>query len=209
MQTKNQIAELVRLVSAVRDVQDRHRRLFRQPAQKLDHAVARFLVERAERLIHQQDWRPIRQRPAQRDALHLAAAQADGAAFEQMRQAQPIGQLLDALLDGGRRLMTDAQREAEVVAHRHGAKKGAVLRHKADVALRRGPMRHLMVVELNTARDDEPQAGDRFEDGRLAGAGLAHQKGIAIFRYVKRDIRELKRALSQAEIIDVNHCNSP
>ena len=99
VQTENEIAELFRLLPAVRDVKDGHIRLLRQALQQFDHAFARFLIERAERLIHQQDLRMNCQGPAKRDALRLAAGQSDGAAMQQVRNLKPVSQLIDALLN--------------------------------------------------------------------------------------------------------------
>ena len=56
---------------------------------------ASLLVEGAERLVHQQHRRGERQRPAQRDALRLAAAEADGSAMQQMPEVQPAREVVD------------------------------------------------------------------------------------------------------------------
>jgi hypothetical protein len=46
VQPQNQIAQLIRLVPAMRDVQDRDADFLRQAFEQLNHAIARLLIER-------------------------------------------------------------------------------------------------------------------------------------------------------------------
>ena len=69
------LAEERRLVDRVGDEQDGRAGLLPDAAQLLVQPVARDLVERAERLVHQQEPRPAEQRARDRDALAHAAGE--------------------------------------------------------------------------------------------------------------------------------------
>ena len=69
-----------------------------QLAQFVHHQVAEFGVERAERLVHQEAFRPPHDGAAERHALAVAAGQARHRAVEQMVDAQQLRRLLDARL---------------------------------------------------------------------------------------------------------------
>ncbi len=66
-------------VGVVRDEQDRHPVLAAQPLEQRDDLLARLGVERARRLVGEQQARPVRERTRDRDALALAARRASPA----------------------------------------------------------------------------------------------------------------------------------
>ena len=68
-----------------------------QLAQLAHHEVAELRVERAERLVHQEDLRPAHDGAAERDALAVAAGKAGDRAVEDVVDAQKPRRLLDAL----------------------------------------------------------------------------------------------------------------
>ena len=65
------------------------------------HVVAELGVEVGERLVEKQDARPLDERAAERDALLLAAARRAGLRFSTWRDAQQLGDLVDAPVDLG------------------------------------------------------------------------------------------------------------
>ena len=74
-----------------------------QLAQLMDHQVAELGVERAERLVHQEAFRPPHDGAAERHALAVAAGKARDRFVEQMVDAQELCRLLDPAADLGRR----------------------------------------------------------------------------------------------------------
>ena len=87
---KTMVAKARGFDRVVRHVQDRHAGLPMDVSQHFEQAGVGLGVERAERLVEQQDARAMAQRPAQGDALRLAAAQAARLAVEQLRDAEQL-----------------------------------------------------------------------------------------------------------------------
>ena len=81
------VGERHRLDLVVGDVDRGRAVLDVQPLQFGAHVLAQLGVERADRLVHQQRLRPAHQRPADRDALHVAARQRRRPSVEQMLDA--------------------------------------------------------------------------------------------------------------------------
>ena len=79
------------------------------PLQLEVHALARQRIERAERLVHQQDLRIARQRPADAGALLHAAGQLVGISVAEFAKPGHRKQPVDAIV--GRRV-TDRRRAA-------------------------------------------------------------------------------------------------
>ncbi len=78
-----------RLGLVVRHVDDRHAEALVQAADLELHLLAQLLVERAERLVHQDQLRLEHQRARQRDALLLAARELRPAAGRRTLRAAP------------------------------------------------------------------------------------------------------------------------
>ena len=72
------------------DIEDRHARLVAQPLDVGQDLGAPRLVERGERLVHQQQPRMGEQGAADGDPLLLAAGQRVGPALEQMTDAEQL-----------------------------------------------------------------------------------------------------------------------
>jgi hypothetical protein len=75
-----------------------------QLAQLAHHQVAELGVERAERLVHQEAFRPAHDRAPERHALAVAAGEARDGAVEQVVDPEEPRGLLDAGADLGARL---------------------------------------------------------------------------------------------------------
>ena len=88
-QHQHLLAEEHRLVDRVGDEQDRGAGLLPDAAQLLVQPVARDLVERAERLVHQQQRGPAEQRARDRDALAHAARELVRKGLSPSRRGRP------------------------------------------------------------------------------------------------------------------------
>ncbi len=105
------IGEQHRLADAVSDEQHGLVRAHPQPLQLEIELVAGECVERAERLIHQQELRLLDQGPADRHALALAAGELPGVALLEPGKADEGQQLAGALAPLLFRLPLDLDRE--------------------------------------------------------------------------------------------------
>ena len=84
------VASLRHLGDGVADIEDGHAHLVAQALDVGQDLGAPRLVERGQRLVHQQELRMGEQGAADRDPLLLAARQRGGAPFQQMADAQQI-----------------------------------------------------------------------------------------------------------------------
>ena len=82
------------------------------------HPLAGHLVERAERLVHQQDGRLEGQRPGDRDALLHAARQLVGIVAEEVAELDEVEHLLRPARPGGAVRALDLERQLDVVLDR-------------------------------------------------------------------------------------------
>ena len=100
-------------------------------------------IERAERLVHQDDARPRRQRPRDADALALAARQLMRQAVAVLAALEPdqIEQFVDPRGDLGRRYALQFRRDPDIVGDAHMRKQPAALEHVADAAAQSAPDR--------------------------------------------------------------------
>ena len=95
------VAHRHRLDLVVGDEQESGAELHLQVFQLRAQRLAQLGVERRQRLVHQEHARLAHDRPADRDALHLAAGKPVGLAIEQVLDAQRPGGAGDAILDLG------------------------------------------------------------------------------------------------------------
>ena len=121
-------------------------------------------VERGQRLVEQEHARVAGQRACEADPLPLAARKRLRLGAGELRDAEPLQQVPDAVAPG----------VADVLLHRHVREQRVVLEHEADAAAlgrdvdpRVGVEQHC-AVELDPPAVGSGQAGDRAQDGRLA-----------------------------------------
>lgn len=139
------------------------------------HALAQVLVERAERLVHQHQLGIEHERAGERDALLLAAGELLRVAVAEGLELHHAERALHPRLDLVRRQLAHAQREAQVVGHRHVRKQRIVLEHHADVAaVGRHPVDDL-AVEADLAAGGRLEAGEHHQAGGLARTGRPEQ----------------------------------
>jgi len=162
------VAHHERLVLIVRD-EDRRDSKFTQQMAQLDlHGLAQLAVERAERLVEQQQRRLDDYGARDRDALLLSAGEREHAAIREAFHAHQRERLADALLDLGLRDALRLEAEGHVFGDRQMRKQRVVLEHDADIAPVRGD-----------ARQVTPADRDRPEFGNEQPRDQAQQRGLS------------------------------
>jgi hypothetical protein len=152
-----------------------------QLAELANHEVTEFGVERAERLVHQEDFRPPHDGAAERDTLAVAAGEPGDRLVEDVIDPQEPRRLLHTPLDFSARRSLCFQREADVLAHVHVRIKGEELKDESDVPLRGAPESHVLAVEQDLSGGRQLQAGDHAQRRRLAAAGRPeHDEELAV-----------------------------
>jgi hypothetical protein len=106
-----------------------------QLADFVAHLDAELGVEVGERLVEEEGLGLADDGPAHGDALALAAGELAGLAVEELREAENLGGIGDALLDDGFRCAEVLQPVGHVLAHGHVRVEGVVLEDHGDVAL--------------------------------------------------------------------------
>jgi hypothetical protein len=165
-----------RLALVVRDIDD----IDAQPVvQVLDfelHMLAKLLVERAERFVHQYELRLEHQRAGERDALLLATGHLRGPAAFETRHAHHVERVAHALRHFGLRQAPHFQRKGEVFADRHMREERVVLEHDADVTAMRRNALNALAGKGNRAVSRDFETRQHHQRRRLAGAGGAKQR---------------------------------
>ena len=133
------------------------------------------MVERAERLVHQQHARLVCERTRERDALLLAAGELGRIALGERMHAgerEHLGHArVDALVTG----LPLLQSERDVLAHRHVGKERVILEHHADVARARRQVVDRLAADTHSARRRLNETGDHAQRRRLAATRRAEQ----------------------------------
>ncbi len=119
-------------------------------------------VEVRERLVHEEHRRLAHDRPGQRDALALAAGELPRPPVEQVRDLERLG---DGLAPGARARAllsaADAQRVADVLAHRHVRVQRVALEDHRDVAVARLHARHVALADVHAPGRRQLEPGER------------------------------------------------
>ena len=136
---------------------------------------AQLGVEVGERLVHQEDGRLADDRPAERDALALAAGQLLRLAVEQLVELDGRRGLLDPALDLGLGHLAQLEAEREVVADGHVRVERVALEDHRDVAILGRDVVDDAVADPQRAAGDLLESGDHPQAGRLAAARWSDQ----------------------------------
>ena len=165
-----------RLLLVVGHVHERDPDLLLERLELELHLLAQLEVERAERLVEEEDGRVVDERPGERDTLLLAAGQLPGAAGAVARQPHELERLAHAM-----RLvvLADAllpQPVADVLGDGHVREQGVVLEHRVDVTAVRRDARDRLPGEVDLARGRLLEAGDHAQRRRLPAAGRAEER---------------------------------
>ena len=160
-----------RLGLVVGDVHHRDAQLLVQMLDLVLHALAQQAVQRAQRLVHQHQRRLEHQRPRQRHALLLPARQLHRAAVAERLHAHPLEGALHPGRDLALARAAHAQRERQVLPHRHVREQRVVLEHHADAQPVRRQVADGAAVQQDLAVGHGLEAGQHHQAGGLAGAG--------------------------------------
>ncbi len=163
------------------DVMGDHDHRVAEPAVDLHHRILQMGagqgVERAERLVEQQDLRLHGQRPGNADALLHAAGDFRRALVLGMGHLHEVEIVHDPVVPFGAWSSLPAEDlvdgEIDVVVDGQPGQQRVVL--EDDGAFRAGCI-DLVVFEQDGAGGDPRQAGDQVEQGRLAAAGMADDR---------------------------------
>ena len=132
-------------------------------------------VQRAERLVQQQDLGPVRQGARQGDALLLAAREFQREAPAQPGQTHHLEELVAPAPPRAPRHPADLQRELDVLRHRHVAEQRVVLEHHADAPRLRRLLGHIAPVKQDAPAFDVGEPRDQAQQSALAAAAGAEQ----------------------------------
>ena len=133
-------------------------------------------VEVGERLVEEQHVRVDRQRPAERDALALAARELGDVAGAEAGEVQQRQHGLDLGGDLGARDPAQAQAVADVLRDGHVRPERVGLEHHRHAPLLRRQAGDVLAVEHDPARRNRGEPGDRAQQRGLARAGRAKQR---------------------------------
>ena len=199
------VAELERLLLIVRHEDGGDAEIALHAADGLAQLDADLGVERAERLVEQEHRRAIGESARDRDALALAARELLRAPPAEAREPDQLEQLLaplPALLLGDAR---DAQRELDVVRHRHVAEERVVLEHEADAAILGSEPGDVAAVEEDLAGVDLGEARDHAQERALAAAARPEQHEELAGRDLERDaVDDRGVAVALGEVLDAD-----
>ena len=167
-------------------------------------------VQRAERLVEQQQLGVGGQRPGERDALLLAAGEGGGAAVGIPGQPDEIEQLGDP---GGPRAAPRAaqpQRVADVVAHARLGEELPVLEHQGEATLVRGHAGEVGAAPADGAGGGLLQPGDRPQQRGLAAARRPEDREDVTPRHLQRHVVDGGGpGEGHGEIGELEHQNAP
>ena len=140
------------------------------------HLHAQQGVEVGQRLVEQENFRLAGQRPADGDALALAAGQLRRFAVHQLVKLQQRCDFVRALRLHCLRGAGDRQRKRDIVAHREMRIERVGLEHHGDAPLGRVQPGDIGAVDEDRALGDLLQPGDHAQHRRLAAAGWPEQR---------------------------------
>src|SRR5262245_17524538 len=165
-----------------------------QPATQL---LAHLGIERAERLIEQQQRRLDGERTRQRHALTLAAGELRWIAFVEPLELDQLQQPMHAL--GERRLIWPCtsrlhlEAESDVLEHGHVAEERVVLEDEADLALSRAQVGNILAAEADGPGIGEIEAGDDAQQRRFARARWTEQRQELAGASIEADVLDRRR----------------
>ena len=141
----------------------------------LVHPLAGHLVERTERLVHQQDRRLEGERPGDRDPLLHPARQLVRMVLDEVAQLDEVEHLLGPRAPSRAVVAHQLERELDVVLDRPPVEQDRRLEDHPVVAIEAGPGGRL-AVDLDRAGGRCHEVADDPQQGRLAAARRADQR---------------------------------
>ena len=167
-------------------------------------------VERAERLVEEEDLRVDRERTREPHPLPLPARELRRIPLREPFELDEPEQLGDPLARLRLRRLTDLQPERDVLLHRHVLERRVVLEDEADAAVLRPPSRHLLARDRDRPGVRLLKACDDPEERRLPRPGRAEERDERACRDVERDVvegLEVAEALRDGTNGDAHACS--
>ena len=145
------------------------------------HLLAELQVEGAQRLVEQEQLRPVHERAREGDPLALAAGELARLSRLEARQAHELERLRDPGLPLAPAHLPHHEPVPDVVADGHVRKEGVVLEDGVHVALVGRQARHVDAVQQHLALGRELEPGDHPQGRGLPGARRAeHGEELAV-----------------------------
>src|SRR5262249_26314399 len=119
VEDRKAVAHRKRLLLVVRDVDEGDAKVLLQRLEEDLHLLAQLQVERAERLVEEQDWRSVPDRGGESHALPLAARELHGLPLAEPLQAHPLEYVLGAGAAVAPSHALHAQAVLDVLRHGH------------------------------------------------------------------------------------------
>ena len=199
------------------DQDDRDLVLAVQPLQKVDQLLRRLGVDRARRLVQEDQGRPVDHRAGDRNPLHLAARELGRTVLDAVAQADALDQL-DRPPLARLSVLDVALRQHHVLEHVQTRQQVVLLEHEADLPRPRvGPLAvaepgRLDVVDDQAARCRLQQQAEEVEHRGLAAARAPHDRNelapVDLHRHPIEGADDLRAALvvlGQVDELDAGH----
>jgi hypothetical protein len=129
--------------------------------------------------------------------LGFAAAEFVRHTIEEIGDAEQLGKFVYAIGYLGLRLFAEHKRKSQLLAHYHGGKQRAILRHIAHAALGGRESGNLQITKANASVLDGAQAANGLEDGRLATTAATHEYTVFTGGQSEIHAAQFKTALPQ------------
>ncbi|MEY9542881.1 hypothetical protein ABIE85_005941 [Bradyrhizobium diazoefficiens] len=162
------VGEPRRLFEIVRDIDRAHAAVGEKADEVLHQQLAGLRIQRRERLVHQQDGRPDRQRPRNPDALAHAAGELLWIGLAKIGQAGAAQRILDQRAALRRRELGVQQREFNVLLDRRPGQQRKILEHEGE---RIETVRRRRPAQLWRAGGRLQQPAEDRQQRALAAAG--------------------------------------
>ena len=154
------------------------------------HFLAQFQVQRAQRLVQQQNLRLVHQRPSDSDTLLLAAGKLIHAALAIALQVDQLQHPIDLHVDLLPAHFLDFQAEGDVVPHIQVRKQRVFLEHGIHPALVGRHGGNILAFEQHSAGGGILKPADNPQRRGLSAAGGAQQRQKLLFSDVKINIAQ-------------------
>jgi len=167
------------------------------------HLVTELAVERAERLVKQQNVRLHHDGARERDTLALATGQRVGVAFAKRREPNHRERLRD--LGGDVRLGHAAPNQTvrDVLGNGHVGEERIVLKYETDVALVRRAIGHVLPPDPYLPGVRPHETCDRAQRRRLAATGRTEQRdALAVLHREAQSRNDTNAAVRHPDIVE-------
>ena len=199
----DRLGQLQRLLLVVGHQQARHAQLAVQVVQPPPELLADARVQRAERLVQQQDLRAGRQRAGKRDPLALPTRKLVGVAVGERGQLDQLQQLVHPRALVGLRRVAHPEPERDVLPDGHVPEQRVVLEHEPEPPLLRRLVRVLLAVDPDAAAVGLFEPGDHPQHRALARAARPEQRrDVAVVRLEADVVHGGERAEALGQVLD-------